>query len=126
MFADPFRTRQGNDGCVLDAVFGSPGGRADTQRGVRPDVPGTLKKIDETEAVQIGYRDNSPPFAFLDANKKPIGYSLDSRSLSTKSPQKRASLRFSPSLHRTSSQERRPWERCRTTTRAKPRNGSTR
>ncbi len=94
MFADPFRTRQGNDGCVLDAVFGSPGGRADTQRGVRPDLhTGTLKKIEETEAVQIGYRDNSPPFAFLDANKKPIGYSLDlSRSLSTKSPQKRASL----------------------------------
>lgn len=37
----------------------------------------TLKKIDETGAVRLGYRENSPPFAFLDANKKPIGYSLD-------------------------------------------------
>jgi len=71
-------------------VFGSPGGRADTQRGVRPDLHGTLKKIEETEAVQIGYRDNSPPFASLDANT--AIRSIFARSLSTKSPQKRASL----------------------------------
>ena len=38
---------------------------------------GTLKKIAESGAVRIGHRENSPPFAFLDANKKPIGYSLD-------------------------------------------------
>jgi len=44
MFADPFATRQGNDGCGLDAVFGSPGGRADTQRGVRPDLHGDAQE----------------------------------------------------------------------------------
>ncbi len=37
----------------------------------------TLKRIDETRIVRVGYRENSPPFAFLDAKKKPIGYSLD-------------------------------------------------
>ena len=42
-----------------------------------PTYTGTLKKIAETGTVLIGYRENSPPFAFLDADKKPIGYSLD-------------------------------------------------
>jgi ABC-type amino acid transport substrate-binding protein len=42
-----------------------------------PKYAGTLKKIAESGTVQIGYRENSPPFAFLDANRKPIGYSLD-------------------------------------------------
>jgi glutamate/aspartate transport system substrate-binding protein len=37
----------------------------------------TLKRIDETGIVRLGHRTNSPPFAFLDANRKPIGYSLD-------------------------------------------------
>ena len=37
----------------------------------------TLKRIDETGVVRLGHRENSPPFAFLDAKKKPIGYSLD-------------------------------------------------
>ena len=37
----------------------------------------TLKRIDETGVVRLGYRTNSPPFAFLDGAKKPVGYSLD-------------------------------------------------
>jgi len=37
----------------------------------------TLKRIDETGVIRLGHRENSPPFAFLDANRKPIGYSLD-------------------------------------------------
>lgn len=37
----------------------------------------TLKKIDDSGIVRIGYRENSAPFAFLDADGKPIGYSLD-------------------------------------------------
>ena len=37
----------------------------------------TLKKIDATQVVRVGYRASSPPFAFVDAAKKPIGYSLD-------------------------------------------------
>jgi glutamate/aspartate transport system substrate-binding protein len=38
---------------------------------------GTLKKINDTGEIRIGYRENSPPFAFLDAQRKPLGYSLD-------------------------------------------------
>jgi len=38
---------------------------------------GTLKTIAESGKVRIGYRENSPPFAFLDPKKKPVGYSLD-------------------------------------------------
>src|SRR2546421_721186 len=38
---------------------------------------GTLKKISDSGIVRLGYRENSPPFAFLDANKRPVGYSLD-------------------------------------------------
>ena len=37
----------------------------------------TLKRIDETRVVRLGYRASSPPFAFVDAAKKPVGYSLD-------------------------------------------------
>ena len=37
----------------------------------------TLKRIESTGVVRLGYRENSPPFAFLDAKKQPIGYSLD-------------------------------------------------
>ena len=36
-----------------------------------------LKRIDETGIVRLGHRVSSPPFAFLDAKKQPVGYSLD-------------------------------------------------
>ena len=42
-----------------------------------PKYTGTLKKIAESGVVRVGHRENSPPFAFLDADKKPVGYSLD-------------------------------------------------
>lgn len=38
---------------------------------------GSLQKIYETGVIRIGHRENSPPFAFLDAQRRPIGYSLD-------------------------------------------------
>jgi glutamate/aspartate transport system substrate-binding protein len=38
---------------------------------------GTLKRINDTGVVRVGHRENSPPFAFLDAKGKPVGYSLD-------------------------------------------------
>jgi glutamate/aspartate transport system substrate-binding protein len=55
-------------------------GPASAQQASAPfAVPysGTLKKINDSGVVRLGYRQNSPPFAFLDANGKPIGYSLD-------------------------------------------------
>ncbi len=42
-----------------------------------PRYTGTLKKIYETKTVRVGHRENSPPFAFLDAKGKSIGYALD-------------------------------------------------
>jgi len=38
---------------------------------------GTLQKIYETGVIRLGHRENSPPFAFLDSRRRPIGYSLD-------------------------------------------------
>ena len=45
--------------------------------GFVPKYTGTLKQIADSSVVRIGYRENSPPFAFLDAGRKPVGYSLD-------------------------------------------------
>jgi glutamate/aspartate transport system substrate-binding protein len=37
----------------------------------------TLDKIKSTGAIQLGYRETSLPFSFLDKDKKPAGYSVD-------------------------------------------------
>jgi glutamate/aspartate transport system substrate-binding protein len=36
-----------------------------------------LLKLRDTGIVTIGYRANSPPFSYLDADLKPVGYSID-------------------------------------------------
>jgi ABC-type amino acid transport substrate-binding protein len=43
------------------------------------EVPytGTLKKIRDAGVVRLGYRENSPPFAFRGSDGKPVGYALD-------------------------------------------------
>src|SRR5580700_3257208 len=41
------------------------------------ELTGTLKKIKETGAITIGYRDSSIPFSYLDDNQKPVGYAMD-------------------------------------------------
>jgi len=41
------------------------------------DRTGTLAKIDASGEIVIGHRESSVPFAYLDENQKPIGYSLD-------------------------------------------------
>ena len=45
-------------------------------RGAQP-LSGTLKKIKDTGAIAIGYRENSRPFSFLGPDGKPTGYSID-------------------------------------------------
>jgi ABC-type amino acid transport substrate-binding protein len=47
------------------------------EAGTIAPFTGTLQKIYESGVVRIGHRENSPPFAFLDAQRRPIGYSLD-------------------------------------------------
>src|SRR5664279_6333513 len=41
------------------------------------ELTGTLKKIKETNVINIGYRDSSIPFSYLDDNQKPIGFAID-------------------------------------------------
>ncbi len=66
---------------ALVAVAASLGAFHAAAQGAGPRIEAwsspTLKRIEATGVVRIGHRDNSPPFAFLDAKGKPIGYSLD-------------------------------------------------
>jgi glutamate/aspartate transport system substrate-binding protein len=41
------------------------------------ELTGTLKKIKESGQITIGHRESSIPFSYLDANQKPIGYSME-------------------------------------------------
>ena len=49
------------------------------QKAPAYEVPytGTLKKIRDTGVVHLGFRENSPPFAFHAPDGKPVGYALD-------------------------------------------------
>src|SRR5436853_1376273 len=57
-------------GLGLAAAFWA--GQAHAER-----LTGTLKKVKETGAITIGYRDSSIPFSYLDDNQKPIGFAID-------------------------------------------------
>ena len=41
------------------------------------DLTGTLKKVKDTGAITIGYRDSSVPFSYLDGDQKPTGYAYE-------------------------------------------------
>ena len=41
------------------------------------ELSGTLKKIKDTGAITIGYRESSIPFSYLDDKQQPIGYAMD-------------------------------------------------
>lgn len=41
------------------------------------ELTGTLKKIKDSGAIAIGYRESSIPFSYLDDRQQPIGYSMD-------------------------------------------------
>jgi glutamate/aspartate transport system substrate-binding protein len=41
------------------------------------ELTGTLKKIKDTGAISIGFRETSPPFSYLDDNHQPIGFAID-------------------------------------------------
>ena len=41
------------------------------------DLAGTLKKIKDTGAITIGYRESSIPFSYLDDKQQPVGYAMD-------------------------------------------------
>ena len=41
------------------------------------ELTGTLKKIKDTGAITLGYRESSIPFSYLDDKQQPIGYAMD-------------------------------------------------
>ncbi len=41
------------------------------------DLTGTLKKIKDTGTINIGHRESSIPFSYLDDKQQPIGYAMD-------------------------------------------------
>ena len=58
-------------GCLVQPV------NAQLPTDLSSPTSGTLRKIYETGEIQIGYRENSPPFSFVDQRGNPMGYSLD-------------------------------------------------
>ena len=41
------------------------------------ELTGTLEQIKESGVIKLGYRASEPPMSFLNADKKPVGYSID-------------------------------------------------
>jgi glutamate/aspartate transport system substrate-binding protein len=41
------------------------------------ELTGTLKKVKETGAFTVGFRESSIPFSYLDDKQQPIGYAMD-------------------------------------------------
>ena len=50
------------------------------------ELSGTLRKIRETGVINIGYRDSSIPFSYLDDNQKPIGFAIEGPSAHDRVP----------------------------------------
>jgi glutamate/aspartate transport system substrate-binding protein len=57
-------------GLALAAVFCAGHAGAD-------ELTGTLKKIKETGAITLSFRDSSIPFSYLDDRQTPIGFAMD-------------------------------------------------
>lgn len=47
------------------------------QPATAQELTGTLKKIKETGAITLGYRESSVPFSYLDDKQQPVGYAMD-------------------------------------------------
>lgn len=44
---------------------------------VAADLTGTLKRINDTGQINLGFREAEPPMSFLDESGNPVGYSID-------------------------------------------------
>ena len=45
--------------------------------GLQAHAQATLKRIDERGQINVGHRESSVPFSYLDNNQQPVGYSID-------------------------------------------------
>jgi ABC-type amino acid transport substrate-binding protein len=50
---------------------------AGTAAGMASELTGTLKRIDETGQINLGFREAEPPMSFRDKDGNPVGYSID-------------------------------------------------
>ena len=41
------------------------------------ELEGTLKTIQQTKTIRLGYHESSVPFSYLDASKQPAGFTID-------------------------------------------------
>jgi glutamate/aspartate transport system substrate-binding protein len=59
------------------ATLVATGGAAQEQEQSALQLTGTLRKVERSGVVTIGYRDASFPLSYVDAKGQPIGYSID-------------------------------------------------
>ncbi len=62
---------------TIGLILGAFGILVLTLPALAADLYGTLKRIDETGTLRIGFREASPPFSFLGPDGKPTGYSVE-------------------------------------------------
>ena len=62
----------GNAVLAVAILSGGEAARAQQQQ-----LDGRLKTIKSTATLNLGYLEAAPPFSFVDAEKKPVGYSID-------------------------------------------------
>jgi glutamate/aspartate transport system substrate-binding protein len=58
-------------------ALAATGGAAQEQEQSALQLMGTLRKVDRSGAVTIGYREASFPLSYVDAKGQPLGYSID-------------------------------------------------
>ena len=64
-------------GLAMAAILCAGGAISNPGRASAAELNGTLKKIKDTGVINIGYRDSSIPFSYLDDNQKPVGFAID-------------------------------------------------
>jgi glutamate/aspartate transport system substrate-binding protein len=62
---------------IANLVAGIFAGAVLSTSVVAQDLTGTMKKIKETGTINVGHRESSIPFSYLDDKQQPIGYSMD-------------------------------------------------
>lgn len=64
-------------GLMVAAGFGLTAAQECPAQEAVGALSGTLKKIKDTGAIALGYRESSLPFSYLNKRQQPIGYSID-------------------------------------------------
>ena len=68
MFKISRRTAVAAATCLLASAVAASAGAA--------ELTGTLKKVQESGSITLGYRESSVPFSYLNSDGKPVGYAF--------------------------------------------------